>query len=362
MRVLHLSHSGLPDVRVERSAWSSWTAGAEVHFAGPPCIGVALPSDPFSTKSEVKFDLRSKLGEPVASGKLIKRLRRVVAQVKPDVIHAHDIFAGRFAARLGVPFVYDDHEYWSRESLAYMGPADPVWVYKHFLWKSWENEVLQAADAVLTVSDRIAAEHRKRNQRVYVIPNFPRLVEVQSMNEPLSSCSVFTSVYVGTCTPPFVKMRDTSGLVDLFRGQRLGNLRVVGDTKLRTAPPLFSAGRKSHAETMSEMSQCHIGLIPWRKHWFHPYCSPNKAYEYAHAGCLVVTTSSLEQVRQMLPDRCLTFDDYPQLGRLLLELKMHPDELLERRLDTWMFARERLLWDRYDTMVQELYARLLHRA
>lgn len=356
MRILHLSHAGLPDERIERSAWSCSSAGHEVHFAGSKFHGLSLPSDPFLTKSELGFDLRSNLGEPFSTIRLVQRLKRIVAEVKPDSIHAHDIFAGRLAAEIKMPFVYDDHEYWSKEALAYAGPVDPIWTYKHILWKSWEGEVLKEATAVIAVSDATAAEHREKNKKVVVVPNFPRDVEARGIPEPAPSRSDLASVYVGNCTPPFARFRDTSGLTEVFEGGKIGSLRVIGDERLETSPHVASTGRKSHSDMMKEISKCDIGLIPWKKHWFHPYCNPNKAYEYAHAGCLVMVTSGLEQVRKTLSSWCLTFDNHEQLARTLSDLMARPDEVLEKRRGTQAFARDRLLWDKYDAVLAGLHS------
>ena len=355
MRILHLSHAGLPDERIERSAWSSRSIGEEVHFAGPRCYGLSLPSDPFTTKSELGFGLLSNLGEPISSGRLVRRGKQIVVRVRPDLIHAHDIFAGRLAVKLGVPFVYDDHEYWSKEVLADSGALDPVSAYKRLLWSSWEDDVLNAAQAVITVSEGIAEEHRRKNQRVFVVPNFPRSVEVEGFAIPGPMSHKIASVYVGSCTPPFMRFRDTSGFTDLFREKQVGTLKVIGDDLLRTVPPVFSLGRLSHHAMMQEVSRCQVGLIPWRKHWFHHYCNPNKAYEYAHAGCLVMVTSTLEQVRRTLSDLCLTFEDYNSMASLLADVASRPEESVERRKNTQEFAKHNLIWDKFDSRVNEAY-------
>jgi Glycosyltransferase Family 4 len=43
---------------------------------------------------------------------IIRQLRNIIRESKPDIVHAHNIFAAKMSAELGVPFVYDDHEYW----------------------------------------------------------------------------------------------------------------------------------------------------------------------------------------------------------------------------------------------------------
>jgi len=355
LRILHLSHAGLPDERVERSAWSSRSAGKEVHFAGPKSRGLSLPADPFASKSVLDFGLRSNLGEPFSSSRLVKRAKQIVAQVKPDLVHAHDIFAGRLATRLGVPFVYDDHEYWSKAVLANSGMVDPVSAYKSFLWGSWEEDVLSQAQSVITVSESIAEEHRKRSHRVFTVPNFPRTVEIRDLSLPELGKGEMASVYTGSCTPPFMRFRDTEGLTDLFRRMSIGTLKVIGDDLLRTNPPVFSLGRLSHGAMMREISKCQIGLIPWKKHWFHRYCNPNKAYEYAHAGCVVIVISTLEQVCRTLSNLCVAFEDYGEMASVMIDMASRPDDLVEKGKTIQAFARGNLVWDRFDSTINEAY-------
>jgi hypothetical protein len=345
----------LPDERIERSAWSSRLAGSEVHFAGPRFKSVGLPSDPFVTKRELPFDKRSNLGEPISTSRLLARFRQIASEIRPDLIHAHDLFAGRLAAKVGIPFVYDDHEYWSKAVVADSDPIDPTSIYKRLLWSSWEDTVLDKAQAVITVGSSIAEEHRKKNNRVFIVPNFPRVVEVKDLPAPESMGPGIVSAYVGSCTPPFISFRDTTGLTDLFLAGSIGVLKVIGDERLRSGPHVLSLGRLSHASMMREIGTCHLGLIPWKKHWFHHYCNPNKAYEYAHAGCLVIVTRSLSEVRDTLLEHCFTFDGYEEMSSIIVELGSDQDELVRRRKNIQAFARDHLVWDRFDATVNEAY-------
>ena len=42
-----------------------------------------------------------------------KSFKKVILDCKPDLIHAHNFVAGKLACESGIPFIYDDHEYWS---------------------------------------------------------------------------------------------------------------------------------------------------------------------------------------------------------------------------------------------------------
>jgi hypothetical protein len=72
-----------------------------------------------------------------------------------------------------------------------------------------------------------------------------------------------------------------------------------------------------------EMLKHSIGLIPFKKHWSHVFISPNKAYDYAHAGLFVMCTSSIMPVRQTLQDNCAVFEDYDDLASQLEYLRQY---------------------------------------
>jgi len=105
----------------------------------------------------------------------------------------------------------------------------------------------------------------------------------------------------------------------------------------------------------SEMIQNSIGLIPWKKHWSHPFLNPNKAYEYAHAGLFVMLTSDLRSVASTLEDNCLTFEDYDDLASKLEYFRSNTDELYGRRLKIFNYARKNLFWEKHEQKIMDAY-------
>ena len=42
-------------------------------------------------------------------------MKKVIDQVRPDIIHAHNVFSAKMAKEIDkYPIVYDNHEYWSK--------------------------------------------------------------------------------------------------------------------------------------------------------------------------------------------------------------------------------------------------------
>jgi glycosyltransferase involved in cell wall biosynthesis len=100
-----------------------------------------------------------------------------------------------------------------------------------------------------------------------------------------------------------------------------------------------------------------IGLVPFKRHWSHIYISPNKAYEYAHAGLVVLISSGFEPVKQILKEHCITFDDYEDMAKTLMYFRENLDELYNRRLKIFDHARENLIWEKNEKLITEAYKR-----
>ena len=87
------------------------------------------------------------------------------------------------------------------------------------------------------------------------------------------------------------------------------------------------------------------------------YISPNKAYEYAHAGLLVLTTSGFEPVKEILKEHCVIFDDYVDMASKLSYFKENLDEVYNRRLKIFDYARKNLIWENNESNIIEAYKR-----
>ncbi len=104
-----------------------------------------------------------------------------------------------------------------------------------------------------------------------------------------------------------------------------------------------------------EMSKHSIGLVPFKKHWSHPYLNPNKAYEYAHVGLYVMCTRSLTTILETLKNNCSTFEDYETLMSQLEYFKNNPDVLYNKRREIFEFAQANLIWERNEKDIFRAY-------
>jgi glycosyltransferase involved in cell wall biosynthesis len=144
------------------------------------------------------------------------------------------------------------------------------------------------------------------------------------------------------------------GLPELFSNHAVGDLSIIGSDGPSSRNVSYT-GYLKRDSMYWEMSKHSIGLIPFKKHWSHSYLSPNKAYEYAHAGLYVMCTSSLTTIRETLKDNCSTFGDYETLIPQLEYFKSNPDILYDKRVKIFEFAQANLIWEKNEQDIIRAY-------
>src|SRR5918992_64819 len=383
MRILHVSHESLPDWRIEKSAITASNLGNDVFFAGKLSNDYSRKS--FAKIYKINWNAKARLGLPYYSDSIKKQLDKVLKETKPDVIHAHNIFSAKMVSEFGIPFVYDDHEYWSRlsqllreiarakdlhgESTRHKGYSKMMLSkatnirrslinsYAIKLWTKWEQEIV-SSHPTITVSEQIATDLRKNYNAkdVFVVPNFPMFSEVSGFEKPRYHDSL-SSVYAGGDGNNIDKYpnRDIDNLDTTFLQHGIGDLVVIGWKAKSPSVRVRYMGFLPRQEMYREMFNHSIGLIPWKQHWSHAFVSPNKAYEYAHAGLVVLSTSGFEPINAILREHCIAFEDYEDMASKLKYFKENMDELYKRRLRVFEFARENLIWEKNESSIIEAY-------
>jgi glycosyltransferase involved in cell wall biosynthesis len=382
LRILHLSHETLPDWRIEKSALTASNMGHEVIFAGrPPNL---YDREIFSKIYEIGWDAKARLGLPFYWHSVKKQFDKILKETKPDIIHAHNIFSAKMVSEFGLPFVYDDHEYWSKLSillnemvnrtsqrndkprellnseisLYYLIKIRRILInnYAIRLWTKWEREIV-SSHPTITVSDQIATELRANynTNRVFVVPNFPMKSEVKDLGKP-EFHNRLSCVYAGGDGHNIDKYpnRNIDDLDKTFIEHDISDLTIIGWSN-KSSGKIKYMGFLPRQYMYKEMFNHSIGLIPFKRHWSHVYISPNKAYEYAHAGLFVMCRSSLKVVIETLKEHCATFEDYDDMASKLLYFKENLDELYSRRLRTYNYAQDNLIWDKNEKNIITAY-------
>ena len=112
LKVLHLSESGLPDWRVEKSAITGRRFGYQVFFCGGKIRHTI--EDTFSRIYEGLWSDYALRGVPYFFELAKKKVHNILKEVSPDLIHVHNITLAKIISKQDIPFVFDDHEYWER--------------------------------------------------------------------------------------------------------------------------------------------------------------------------------------------------------------------------------------------------------
>jgi len=381
LRILHLSDCTLPggiiSWRIEKSAISALKHGHEVFFGGPKKSISAKKT--FNKIYEINWTPRARRVFPYDWYCVKKQVDRVLHEVKPDVVHANNIFSAKMISEFGIPFVYEDQEYWSsyvkRQIESYNSNKNntskintPRKIIRHLVMRflnsnflrlalKWEKELVSSVPTI-TVSDKIAEELMELGDtnKVFVIPNYPLSEETRGIENPHPHDEL-SSVYAGI-EGKSLPHRNIEGFVNMFDEKDIGNLTMIGTQpidKQKSKTRVRYAGFLPRAEMYEEMKNHSIGLIPFKKHWSHKYISPNKAYEYAHAGLFVMCTSSLVTISNVLKENCLTFDDYDEMASKLEHFKNNSEELYNKRLKIFMFAINNLVWENYEKNIFDAY-------
>jgi glycosyltransferase involved in cell wall biosynthesis len=385
LRVLHVSHESLPDWRVEKSAITAMKLGYRVSFAGKP--GNNINKTKFAKIYEIEWNSKARLGIPYYWQQVKRQLHKILKQEAPDLVHSHNLYSAKLISELGVPFVFDDHEYWSVSSKILLemdyepfqssirtrtriNPEKPnismkrrmnrirrrlIDRYAIRLWTAWEKELISTAP-VIVVSESIAKDYQRHgNTRSFLVPNYPILSEVEALGSPTYQTQL-NCIYSGGDGNDKVMypQRQMDGLFELFENDRRFPLTIAGWSDSSFSNLRF-LGFLSRPEMFSEMSRHTVGLLPWKKHWAHYYTNPNKPYEYAHAGLAIACTSSILPVIESLQNCCVKFEDYPDLVNKLDYLQHHPEELHNLRKRTQELAREKLTWEKHEAQIINAY-------
>ena len=387
LRILHLSDYALPDWRIEKTAISALNRNYKVFFAGLPSH---TSNSIFSKVYEINWTPRARRGFPYYWYCVKKQLKKIVREARPDIVHAHNVFSAKMVSEIDIPFVYDDHEYWPsyvrRQIESYNSSLEqssgnnvrPKRIMQKTILSllnyrflklgiKWEKQLVSSTPT-LTVSESIATELRQlgSTSKVFITPNFPMKNEIKDIQPPKFHKEL-TSVYAGIEPKNNAKIahRNMEGFGDIFnRYDDVGTLTMIGieepsyntpSSSNPTNPRIAYKGYLPRHMMYQEMQNSSIGIVPFRKHWSHKYISPNKAYEYAHAGLVVLCTSSLVPIKNILRDYCLTFEHYDDMISQLRDSRDNMEKIYEKRIGVYQFAKENLLWENFEQNIFDAY-------
>jgi glycosyltransferase involved in cell wall biosynthesis len=207
----------------------------------------------------------------------------------------------------------------------------------------------------ITVSNTIVEALKKIGNKVFLVPNFPLFKEIEPIREPIYHPSL-SSVYAGVEAKGPIKPshRNLEGFIEIFQNNDIGKLYVIGWDDYSTNNVIYR-GFLKRDQMYKEMQDHSVGLLPFKNHWSHIFISPNKAYEYAHAGLFVMCTPGFKSVFDILQEHCMLYENNDDLKNKLSYMNQNLDELYSKRLKMYKFARNHILWEKYEKNIFEAY-------
>jgi len=378
VKVLHLTDYGLPHRRIEKSAMTGLNHGYRVFFAGKSPSNDYNDSKVFEKSYTLTWPTTNYkkgllvpyivLGKTSIWHSVKKQIKNILEEIRPDIVHTHNLLCAKLISEFDVPMIYNDHEYWSNfvkrkyESKLISNNNIFSKKIKNFLynriiniWSKWESDIVSKYPT-LVVSKTIVSEMKKKySKEIFVLPNFPLKTETPMSDIPEIHHDL-NSVYAGIEQLKEASIhRNITGLDRVFNENEVGKLILLGRTNFQPTEKVICKGLLSRNDMYNEMAKYSTGLIPWKRHWSHKYFNPNKAFEYAHSGLHIICTSSLSDVVETLDNNCTTIEDYNDLVTQLLYFRDNREELYKKRVKVLRFAKDNLIWEKYDKNIIEAY-------
>jgi hypothetical protein len=326
LRILHISEAGLPDLRIEKMAHTMKKEGHELVFlGGRPVRGQNL--DAFDETHSLWLKSAFRL---VYDLRVERSWLRTSDELKPDIVHAHNLIVGHFLLNSEHHAVFDDHEYFSKQSSRYdVWPFFKKQLVKPMIrnFSKWENELVSRFPT-LTSNKNIAGEHRQRGFFAKQVPNVPMKSMIDNLAEPSTRNGY---VYVGNDfeMKKFLPHRNLAGLRDFIDFDVITGL--------------------SHREMMNRLTHYEIGLTPWHQHPWHQYSEANKNYEYMHAGMPVVTNSLIKKHNFPKDPYVYSFDSYNGIEEVLESIVgVDRGKIIDH-------AARNYIWENNESTIHEAY-------
>jgi glycosyltransferase involved in cell wall biosynthesis len=238
---------------------------------------------------------------------------RVLDELAPDVLHAHDMHLVGVAARAAgraklrgrsMKVVYDAHEY--VPGIAQYGHRTPRFIAA---WANHEKEYLGVADRVITVSTAIAERLRDENKLDHlpqVILNTPDIPETVELDQDIRAVTGLSTevpllVYSGGITA----VRGIETAIEALPSMPGVHLAVVAvpspeqpavGVLRRLASELGVEDRMHYLHPVAPhqvtafLSTADAGIIPMLRAPNHEMAMPNKLFEYSLGGLPVLVS------------------------------------------------------------------------
>lgn len=318
----------------------------------------------------------------------LRRLRALIPELQPDVLHAHSpalngIAAVRAGREFDIPVVYEVRAFW--EDAAVDHGTSKEWGLRYRLTRALESRVLARADGVVTICEGLRNEIAGRGidaAKIAVVPNAVDADQFQFASEEdpalrrelgLEGQTVVGFVgsfyaYEGLdllvrAFPAVLQRRPQSRLLLVGGGPQEENLKALADSLGLGSKVLF-VGRVPHAEVKKYYDLIDVLAYPRLDMRLTDLVTPLKPLEAMAQGKLLVA-SDVGGHRELIEDGVtgsLFRAGQPEaLAQAIVELIEHPDWWPDRRSAGRAFVERERNWPGSVARYRDIYGRVLGR-
>ena len=317
------------------------------------------------------------------------RLAEVVAEVKPDIIHAHSPLLNAFPAlavgrAAGIPVVYEVRAFW--EDAAVDQGTAREWGARYRLTRALETRALQRADAVTTICEGLRGDMLKRGipaDKITVIPNAVDLAQFHftaaeapellhkyglTRGSTLGFAGSFYA-YEGLdillrAMPTVLSAVPQARLLLLGGGPQEADLRALA-AQLRLDDVVHFTGRVPHSEMTRYYGAMDVMVYPRVSMRLTDLVTPLKPLEAMAMGKLVVA-SDVGGHRELIRDghngHLFPAGSDEALARCLIKLLQAPETWHEVITNGNAYVAGERTWQASVARYSDVYATVLERA
>lgn len=319
----------------------------------------------------------------------VRRLRTLIPQLQPDLLHAHSpALNGEAAVRagreFGIPVVYEVRAFW--EDAAVDHGTSTEWGLRYRLTRALETRVLKRADAVVTICEGLRNEIAGRGidaAKIGVVPNAVDAEQFQfaaeedpALRQSLGLEGKTVIGFVGSfyayegldllvrALPAILEVRSESRLLLVGGGPQEQNLKALVNTLGLESKVLF-VGRVPHAEVRRYYDLIDVLAYPRLPMRLTDLVTPLKPLEAMAQGKLLVASDvggHRELIEHGRTGSLFRAGDAQALARAVIELLQHSDWWPDRRTAGRSFVERERNWTGSVARYQDIYGRALGRS
>lgn len=304
----------------------------------------------------------------------MKKMGKKVTELKPDVIHCHDLntlLSGAMAKKkLGVPLIYDSHE-------DYPGMLAPKSIILSKLASIFENLLLKYVDWVITVSEELVKKFKKHKQiNAVAIYNSRMLNEIFQKKETKElkkelniSGDDFIVGYIGALSKKrgidnlikSIKYIDDKKIKVLIVGgpeNEVKNLRALAE-KEDAMDKVILTGHIPYFKVIPYFSLLNVGTVLFQPLPNHLIAAPNKLFEYMGAGLPLIVSDFPEMKRIVVGESVCGIAVDPtnpeKIAGVITYILEHPKDANKMGENGRRAVEEKYSWEKMDAKLIKVY-------